>query len=73
MNFGKQYGVDIYEGSLIGVCFVIFSIIFSPRVCIIMPHFYASFFAGFNWIVWASRMRFQERVPLKAERFKLIF
>ena len=31
MNFGKQYGVEIYEGSLSGVCFSVFSIFFSPR------------------------------------------
>ena len=68
MNFGKQYGVEIYEESLIGVCFSVFSIFFSPRVWIIMRYFYASSFAPFHWIFWASRTRSQERVPLKTER-----
>ena len=68
MNFGKQYGVKIYEGSLIRVCFSVFLIFFSPRVWIIMHHFYASSFAPFHWIFWALRMRSKERVPLKTER-----
>ena len=41
---------------------------FSPRVWIIMRYFYASSFAPFHWIFWASRTRSQERVPLKTER-----
>ena len=33
-----------------------------------MRYFYASSFAPFHWIFWASRTRSQERVPLKTER-----
>ena len=68
MHFWKQYGVEFYEGALIGVCFPFFSRIFSPCVWFIKRHFWASSLAVFHWILWTSRTHSQERVPLKMER-----
>ena len=44
MHFGKQYGVEFYEGALIGVCFPFFSRMFSPCVWFIIRHFYTYIF-----------------------------